>query len=591
MARKLTVGTQEDDSILLIASEDDNTVTALAGDDVISTGFGNDVINAGSGNDIVTSGQGNDVINAGNGDDVVGGQEGNDLIDGGAGDDLIEGGLGNDIIKSGTGNNNINGGLGDDIIYLAGESNTVFGEAGNDKIFAGDSVDVIDAGDGNDVVLSGAGDDFLTGEGGNDRLYGEGGNDLIDGGSGDDKLSGDVGNDQLFGNDGIDSLNGGAGNDLLDGGQGNDLLTGGTDNDTLIGGNGNDELQGNSGNDKLIGVNTDVATSSFGQGEIDVLTGGQGADTFVLGDKNAAYYSDGNPGSFGDKDFAIIKDFQSGVDTIQLKGSASNYSLVKSFGDLPSGTSIYYSDSSNILAELIGVVEGQTVANLNLSNASQFSFTDTSLTDSLTSIPIKNAGFELPLLEDGTFNIADVPGWVVFDPKGFIPENPNGIETSNYDVLDPNTEYFINEAPEGENVADIYLVQPPGTDGVVGLTQTLDTLLAANTEYTLQVEVGNIGGIYIGIDLSGFPGYRVELLAGDTVLASDNNSVFIADKTFETSTVKFTATDSNPYLGQNLGIRLVNILEGPGLVVNFDDVRLTAQTLPGISASSETLTV
>ena len=583
MARKFNVGTQEDDSILLIASRDDNIVITLGGDDIISTGFGNDFVNAGSGNDVITSGAGNDVINAGDGDDVVDGQKGNDFIDGGAGDDLIEGGLGNDIIKSGIGNNNINGGFGNDIIYLAGQSNTVFGEAGNDKIFGGDGVDVIDGGDGNDIVFAGAGDDFLTGESGNDRLYGEIGNDLIDSGSGDDKLSGDIGNDQLFGNNGTDSLNGGAGNDLLDGGQSNDLLTGGTDNDTLIGGNGNDELQGNSGNDKLIGVNTDVVTSSFGQGEIDVLTGGQGADTFVLGDKNAVYYNDGNPRTFGDKDFAIIKDFQSGVDIIQLKGSASDYSLVRSVGELPSGAAIYYTDKSNIFSELIGVIKGQAVTNFNLNNITQFSFTNTTI-DSLTSIPIKNAGFEEPQLENGTFTFGDVPGWEVYDPNHLIPSNPNA-ETSNYDVLDPTPEYFTSEAPEGENVADIYLSQPPGS-GIVGLTQTLDSLLTANTEYTLQVDVGNIGGIYIGIDLSGFPGYRVELLAGDTVLASDDNSLFIADKTFETSTVKFTATDSNPYLGQNLGIRLVNILEGPGLVNNFDDVRLTAQTLPDLSAST-----
>ncbi|MFN6471917.1 MAG: calcium-binding protein [Nostoc sp. SerVER01] len=581
MARKFNVGTQENDSILLIASQDNNTVIALAGDDIISTGLGNDFINAGTGNDVVSSGDGNDVIDAGDGDDVIDGQEGNDFINAGAGNDLIDGGLGNDIIRSGTGNNNINGGSGDDIIYLAGESNTVFAEAGDDKIFGGDSVDVVDTGDGDDIAFGGGGDDYLTGQDGSDRLNGGLGNDLIEGGSGDDELSGNVGNDVVFGNDGTDTLNGDAGNDVLNGGQGNDVLKGGTDNDTLIGGDGNDELQGGSGSDTLIGVNND-ANSSFGQGDIDVLTGGLSADTFVLGDKNTVYYSDGKPGSFGFEDYAVIKDFESGVDSIQLKGSASNYSLVASFGDLPSGTAIYYFDSSNILTELIGVIEGQPLANFNLNNTSQFSFVN----DSSTSIFIENAGFEEPELEDGSFNIADVPGWLVYDPNGYIPENPNGIETSNYDVLDPNTEYFINEAPEGENVADLYVVQPPGSGGVLGLFQELDTVLTANTEYTLQVEVGNIGGIYIGIDLSGFPGYRVELLAGDTVIAADNNSVFIEDKTFETSTVKFTATESNPYLGQNLGIRLINLIEGPGLVVNFDDVRLTAQTLPDISASN-----
>ncbi|WP_141699949.1 calcium-binding protein, partial [Nostoc sp. KVJ20] len=251
------------------------------------------------------------------------------------------------------------GGDGNDTIFLEGlndELNVVFAEGGNDTVIGGNGVDSIDAGDGNDFVSTGAGDDVFTGEDGNDTLNGGIGNDLIVGGRGDDRVFGDAGNDLLFGVDG------------------NDVLNGGAESDTLTGGGGSDALNGGAGADRLNGVNPIVDTSGFGKGEIDVLTGGQGRDTFVLGDQNAVYYNDGNRLSTGNQDYAIIKDFQSRFDTIELKGSASDYLLVQSVGSLPFGTSIFFTGGSNISAELIGLIEGQAATNFNLNNTNQFSF-------------------------------------------------------------------------------------------------------------------------------------------------------------------------------------------------------------------------
>jgi Ca2+-binding RTX toxin-like protein len=122
-------------------------------------------------------------------------------------------------------------------------------------------------------------DGIAYGYGGNDYLEGNPQNDTLYGGAGNDTLYGDYsfgylgirGNDYLSGRAGNDDLFGDSGNDTLIGGQGNDNLKGGLDNDRLYGGAGNDTLLG----DSLI---PEYPSTSY-----DTLTGGAGADRFILG--------------------------------------------------------------------------------------------------------------------------------------------------------------------------------------------------------------------------------------------------------------------------------------------------------------------
>ncbi len=110
------------------------------------------------------------------------------------------------------------------------------------------------------TAYGGSGDDTITGGLDNDTLHGDSwddgsispagiltldvpaaapGDDQIFGGDGDDTISGDGGDDRLFGQQGPDTLDGGAGSDFLDGGP-------------------------------------------RGEGYLDQLTGGPGADAFIL---------------------------------------------------------------------------------------------------------------------------------------------------------------------------------------------------------------------------------------------------------------------------------------------------------------------
>ena len=197
------------------------------------------------------------------------------------------------------------------------------------------------------------------------------------------------------------------------------------------------------------------------------------------------------------------------------------------------------------------------------------------------SIEVSNSGFEepnlvgvKPTIGEEVFTFATPPGWILYDPAGLIPANTN-LSTAYPGVWNPSSTFFTDEAPEGNNVGAIFLNQTPGS-GMVGLTQTLVNTLQANTEYTLQVEVGNPGSPFF----AGFPGYKVQLLAGDTVVAEDNNTLTIDEGSFSTSTISLVTLPNDPNLEQPLQIRLVNTLEDNGLEVNFDAVRLSATSIP-----------
>lgn len=118
-----------------------------------------------------------------------------------------------------------------------------------------------------DLISLGKGQDFGSGLQGNDIISGGGGDDILSGGDGRDRLLGGGGNDELLGESGADELNGDNGEDLLFGGGGNDLLRGGNGADELFGRGGDDVLLGGAGADVLEGgADSAVSLRSVGDG-------------------------------------------------------------------------------------------------------------------------------------------------------------------------------------------------------------------------------------------------------------------------------------------------------------------------------------
>lgn len=168
------------------------------------------------------------------------------------------------------------------------------------------------------------------------------GNWNIDGGSGHDTLYGGDKSDTLYGWYGNDYLGGNGGNDKLYGESGNDTLSGGSGSDYLSGGYGNDYLMGGSGNDYLKGSFSTYHDSY----QYDLLWGGSGADTFILGSSYSNYYQ-----GMG---YATITDFNwAEGDKIRVDGYASDYSLKKGnwSGGSASDTLIQYKGDTLAIVE------------------------------------------------------------------------------------------------------------------------------------------------------------------------------------------------------------------------------------------------
>ncbi len=244
----------------------------------------------------------------------------------------------------------------DDITGTAVDE-AIYGFAGNDKLRGGDGSDVLYGGLGDDIISGDhvpaqttSSDDYLAGDQGNDQLFGR---------IGYDNLLGGTGNDQLFGGSAGDTLRGGSGDDQLFGGiVAGDLLFNPfpDENDVLIGGSGNDYLDGDAGNDYLLGTDA----TAKGAGELDILTGGGGNDTFVLGDRTACYYTQGG----ATQDFALINDFATG-DKIRLRGNASQYIL--GYDSAGNSSALGYLGSGNF--ELVAVFSGQNLSGMSLTSS------------------------------------------------------------------------------------------------------------------------------------------------------------------------------------------------------------------------------
>ncbi|WP_297324304.1 hypothetical protein [Nitrosomonas sp.] len=294
-------------------------------------------------------------------EDIVG-TAGDDDLTGTSGPDIIKGLAGSDTVQGLAGADTISAGLGNDLVSADDGDDEVTGDSGDDSLLGGA---------GNDTLNGGIGQDRLLGQAGNDNLLGGNGADRLNGGDGDDSLKGGVGNDILFGEAGDDTISGGGGNDVANGGTGNDSLSGYLGSDTLIGSVGNDVLAGGAGNDTLTGVEPSAAGSGvgFGAGEVDTLRGGLGSDTFVLGSTSRVYYSDGDPLTSGDSDYARIKDFNASEDVIRLHGSQALYSLdIYTVSAGAFEAALIYDPGIAERAEIIGILQ-HVPSDLSLTSA------------------------------------------------------------------------------------------------------------------------------------------------------------------------------------------------------------------------------
>jgi Ca2+-binding RTX toxin-like protein len=220
---------------------------------------------------VTTASQGSEIDFWGNRNRYSGGS-GTDNVNLIGSNTVLESADGDDVITLGIERGNIDTGNGDDTIYESATSSVINAGSDNDTVsLAGDRNEII-AGGGDDAVALTGDYLFVSGDGGNDTLTTSGDFAKLEGGDGNDVLSAT-----------------GEGN-RLDGGAGDDRLILSGEWNRASGGDG-----------------SDIISSGWGR---DTMTGGASTDVF---DFNRCSDSDVQARD-------VIKDFEAGVDHIDLRG-------------------------------------------------------------------------------------------------------------------------------------------------------------------------------------------------------------------------------------------------------------------------------
>jgi len=222
------------------------------------------------------------------------------------------------------------------LVRLLGSTNDVAGNDIPSGVSMSGSILRFSGADGADVVMVSNGNLVVNGTAYSlagvteVRIWGRGGNDQID-------LSGLSVRTFINGGNGNDVLTGGSSDDVIFGGAGDDTITGAAGNDFLIGGVGKDRLVGSAGNDILVAGDVDstldilalqaisqewaashstneaesidsALDETLGDGNSDLLTGGAGADLFIINwDDKITDFQFGKPKTNKDGD-VVIKD-------------------------------------------------------------------------------------------------------------------------------------------------------------------------------------------------------------------------------------------------------------------------------------------
>jgi hypothetical protein len=131
---------------------------------------------------------------------------------------------------------------------------------------------------------------------------------------------------------------------------------------------------------------------------------------------------------------------------------------------------------------------------------------------------------------------------------------------------------FYVTPSDGGALASLYSNSTYDEDGI--FSQKLIEKLAADTDYELTIDIVNAG--YPVTDPPLRADYKIQLLAGETVLVETYNDPYVATQgvwAYDVTLEHTSGPGSDPNVGELLEIR---ILATDGGEVSFDNVRLTA---------------
>ncbi len=191
----------------------------------------------------------------------------NDIITGDGGDNVIEGGLGNDILEGGA-----NTAPGDTVSFASATGAITFDLSKQSDTVAINTGAGLDKISGFENAYGGKGADFLNGDANANTIDGREGNDTIQGGANADRLFGGLGIDTLSYSLSVNGVQ-----IQLDQQGSFDIFGNVLDGNKQTGGDAADDLIW--GFENVIG--TSVNDTLFGDGAVNVLSGGKGGDTIM----------------------------------------------------------------------------------------------------------------------------------------------------------------------------------------------------------------------------------------------------------------------------------------------------------------------
>lgn len=319
-------------------------------------------------------------------------------------------------------------------------------------------------------------------------VYGGSGNDTMNGGSDEDILYGDTTNSFLF-NPGVSPGNitlanydtTRDGNDILNAYDGNDFLSGDGGDDQLFGGDGSDTLLGGDGSDFLFG-------GPRGDGNLDLLTGGTGADVFVL-----SYNQDTSSSSFWSNFFLKL-----GLDVVNTSLRASFQSEIKSPTTPSTGVATgFLSASLSVLGPEVGPLAGLFISIVEDLFASSTPKPEDVMV--VTDFDPREDVLQLPLSNDDSTSLTSDVVSASLIPGGFYPATnaPDALRFWNGDIVyayvvlsddfradmnlpasGGNTDVILNNIADGNFTSTLQITQDQNGNKLVGFSNLASQLVS-----------------------------------------------------------------------------------------------------------------
>jgi trimeric autotransporter adhesin len=506
--------------LVTIATDNGETVTGTAADDILPGLGGNDTISGLAGNDMLDGGTGADTLTGGIGNDTYGVDDPGDTVieNASEGTDTVNTsinyvltanvenltmlgsadlqGYGNSLVNTITGNS------GNNLLNGFGGADTIIGGAGNDTYFVDDAGDTVteSAMGGNDAVFATV-----------DQTLAANVETLILQGMADLQGHGNSLDNTIYGNTGNNLLNGNAGADIMVGGAGNDTYLVDNANDAVVENamEGTDVVLSSAhyalspnvetlvlqGSADLQGYGNSLDNQLFGNTGSNLLNGFSGADQMSGGAGGDVYFVDNT----GD---AIVENAMEGNDTVF---STVNYALQANVENLilqgmaltgtgNSAANVIYGNTSN------NILDGSAGADLMVGGAGDDTYFADNTNDAVFELPGEGTDAVFASVDYGLS--ADVETLVMqgtgdFQGYGNALNNALYGNTGNNLLngftgadtmygMTGNDTYFVDNAMDFvvENVGE-------GTDVVLS---TVTHTLQANVEALVLQGGGNIDG-------------------------------------------------------------------------------------------------